>query len=199
MLNQWPKITALFSAALLTSVLLSACSDDTTIGSKSLVEEQSFTIPGFPLAINVPPSSIDIDINLDEQAGYQEGDFDYVTEVSVRDITFEINPESNNAATDSFEDGNLDSFEFVSSLTLSLVAVVDGAQQVVQVASLPISDPQIASDMTTLSLDVENTDIRDLIESPTGCKLRIEIAGTTPPDAVLVDAKIRFRVGLGFR
>lgn len=203
MLNQWLKSASFISAVVLSSVLLTACSDDTTLGSKSLVEEQTFTIPRpafIPPGIVIPvPIRVSVPINLAEQPGYNEDDLNFVTSVSVREITFTINPGSNDASLDAQEDGNLDSFEFISGLELSLAAVVDGVAQEVKVASLPMSDPQIASDLSTLTLDVQNTDIRDLIEAQDGSDLIIEVSGMTPPDDVIVDAKIRFRVGLGIR
>jgi len=184
-------------AALATTALL-ACSD-TTVGSRSFEESRNFDIPGLPLAIPLTFDDIPIPVNLADQPGYSDGDFDFVTSVRVRELIFEIAPESNDPANDVLEDGNLDSFEFVSSLNISLRAVVDGSETVVEVANLPINDPQIASNRTTLSMNVQDADIRDLIEADDGAELLISISGTPPPDFVTVTANIRFRVGIGFR
>lgn len=188
------------SATLLLCLTIVACSD-TEIGSRSFEESQSFTIPGFPLSLGpISISEFPVPINLAEQEAYSDGDFDFVTSVRVRDIVFEIAPSSNEAANDQLEDGNLDSFEFVSSMNLALSATIDGVEQTIQIADLPMSDPQIASNTTTLTLNVNgDQDIRDLIEAPTGATLLVGISGTNPPDFIDVDAKIRFRVGIGFR
>ncbi len=199
MLNRWLKLPTLLTAVLLTGSLLSGCSD-TTLASKTLTEDVSFPVPGSPISfgvITLPP--IDIPIDPASQPAYDADDLNYVTSVTVKDITFTVNPESTEPGFDANDDGNLDTFEFVSTLKLSLVATVDGELVVEPIATLPMSDPQIASNATTLSMDVEDTDIRDLIEAEGGCQLRIEITGTAPPDTVSVDAAISFRLGLGIR
>ncbi len=179
---------------------LLACSD-TTIATRSFEESRTFEIPGAPIGIPIALTFDDISVavNLADQPGYSDGDFDFVTSVRVRELEFEITPESNDPANDQFEDGNLDSFEFVSSLDISLRAVVDGTETVVEVATLPANDPQIASNTTSLLMNVLDTDIRDLIEAPDGAELLISISGTPPPDFVTVKTNIRFRVGIGFR
>lgn len=177
-----------------------ACSD-TTVGTRSFEETESFTIPGLPFSIGqvtLPPIGIPID--LAQQEAYNEGDFDFITSVKVRDIVFDIAPSSNDTTSDPLEDGNLDSFEFVSGLVLALQATIDGVEQTVQIADLPMNDPQIASNATRLVMNVnDEQDIRDLIEAPGGPTILITISGTNPPDNVDVEAKIRFRAGLGFR
>jgi len=61
--------------------LLSAC-DNTTLGSRSFSESASFTIPPVPFTGTL---TLEVPINLAEQTEYEEGDFDYVTSVKVRD------------------------------------------------------------------------------------------------------------------
>ena len=184
--------------AIAMACLLSSCSD-TTLGTKSFEETESFKIPFIPSPIplsGITLPTIGIDIGLAAQEAYQDGDFDFVTSVNLSSITFEISPGSNDPAIDTNEDGNLDSFEFVSALEISMRA--DGGEPVL-IATLPDSDPQIASNTDTLRMVVErDEDIRDLIEgdNPT---LLVDITGAIPPDAVMVNASIRFRVGIGFR
>ncbi len=188
-----------FAVALITCFFTNACSD-TTVGTKSFTETGNFTVPGIPLSLGSLSTSFNLPVDLASQESYSDGDFDYVTSVKVRDIVFNIAESSNDAATDQFEDGNLDTFEFVSSLNLALQATVDGTLQTVQIADLPMSDPQIASNTSTLTLNVESEqDIRDLIEAPGGAVIVVSVSGTNPPDFVDIDATIRFRVGVGFR
>lgn len=189
---KFPAVVTLIAFTLL------ACSD-TTVATRSFEESRNFEIPGVRLNIPLTFEDIPVPVRLADQPGYKDGDFDFVTSVQVRELEFEIAPESNDPANDAIEDGNLDSFEFVSSLNISLRAVVDGTETVVDVADLPINDPQIASNLTSLSMNVRDTDIRDLIEAPDGAELLISISGTPPPDFVTVKANIRFRVGIGFR
>lgn len=190
--------TTLAFIVLGTVSLLSGCSD-TQIGSKSFEESRTFSIPGAPIQIALTLEDIAWPINLADQPEYSDGDFDFVTGVKVREIIFEIDPESNTSPNDQFEDGNLDSFEFVSSLDFALRATVDGTVTTVDIADLPMSDPQIASNATRLTMNVADQDIRDLIEAPGGAEILISISGTNPPDNVVVKATVGFRVGIGFR
>ena len=184
--------------ALAVSALM-ACSD-TTVATRSFEESREFQIPGGPLNFGIVElPTIPIEINLADQPGYSDGDFDFVTSVRVRELEFEITPESNVPANAlDQEDGNLDSFEFVSSLRLALREAGTAGDGVL-VADLPINDPQIASNTTALSMNVRDTDIRDIIEAQNGAELLVTIAGSVPPDFVQVKANMRFRVGIGFR
>jgi len=74
-----------------------------------------------------------------------------------------------------------------------------GTDEPVEIANLPDSDSQIASNTASLSMNILNKNIRDIIEAPEGSKLQIIVAGTSPPDVVMVEAKIRYRVGVGIR
>lgn len=188
-------------ATLLCSTIV-ACSD-TTVGTRSFEEAESFLIPNpagsIAAGIILPALELSIPIDLAEQEAYSDGDFDYITSVKVRDIVFEIASDSQDPAVDTVEDGNLDSFEFVSGLSLSLSADVGGTLTEVPIAELPANDPQIASNATSLTMNVNSEEnIRDLIEGD-NVKLLINVTGSIPPDNVWVDAKIRFRVGIGFR
>lgn len=178
---------------------LAGCSD-TTVGTKSFEESEVFTIPGIPGNIPRPQialTDIPWPIDIADQPAYQEANFDFLTSIKVRDLVFEITPESSQQASDQNEDGNLDSFEFVSDLKFSLRATIDGTPTEVEIANLPISDPQIASNATSLSMNVVDVDIRDLIENDP--EIIIAITGTIPPDNVIVKASIRLRVGVGIR
>lgn len=189
--------TGLIHCALL--LIAAGCSSDTTIGTKSFEETVEFTIPQSPIPISGTLPTLGIPVKLTDQPGYEDGDFDYVTSVKIRDIVFEITPQSSDMTIDTTEDGNLDSFEFVSSLDLGLSAILNGTQTAVDIAELPENDPQIASNLTTLNMRVMDVEIRDLIEAPDGSNLQITISGRTPPDAVMISARIRYRVGIGFR
>jgi len=82
---------------------------------------------------------------------------------------------------------------------LSLCEADSCEETAVPVANLPINDPQISSNTQSLSLIVEDQDIRDIIEAPGGSLLVIGVQGATPVDFVRVSADIRFRVGIGIR
>ena len=195
-LKRAPTVLKISAVVTLAAFSLLACSD-TTVATRSFEESLDFDIPGAPINIPLEINDIPLALNLADQPGYNDNDLDFVTSVRVRELVFDITPKSNDPANDPFEDGNLDSFEFISSLNISLREV--GTQTAVTVATLPLNDPQIASNTSSLSMNVVDTDIRDLIEAPNGAELLISISGTPPPDFVSVEANIRFRVGLGFR
>jgi len=189
----------LSATILLASATLAGCSD-TTVGTKSFQESEVFTIPGVPLNIALPQITLDDipwPINIADQPAYQDANFDFLTSIHVRDLVFEITPESSQLASDPNEDGSPDSFDFVSDLKFSLRATIDGTPTEVEIADLPMNDPQIASNATSLSMNVKDVDIRDLIENDP--EIIISITGTPPPDNVIVKASIRFRVGVGIR
>jgi len=180
---------------------IAGCSD-TTLGTKSFTESQTFTVPGAPISIGVQePVAIPIPLDLSEQ-DINDDDLTFVTSITVRGITLGISPTSSDPSVEQLfgEDGNLDTFEFVQSLSIALQAVVNGETRTVQIADLPMNDPQIASNATTLSLNTNSDgDVRDLLEAPEGSTIIVSIAGNLPPDNVVVDVDILFRVGVGIR
>ena len=189
-------LSAPIGSALSIMLLVSACSD-TTLATRSFNESlQALNIPGSPIALagTLPP--IDVPLNLRDQEDFSS--LDFVTSVNIRNITFNIIPESENPNSDPFEDGNPDNFDFISGLSLSMVATINGTSQVVPVASLAPGSAQIGTNTRTLELDVEDTDIRDFVEAP-DVALRVSVAGMTPLDFVTVIPEIRYRVGIGIR
>lgn len=178
-------------------LLLTAC-NDTTLGTKSFEETlDQISIPGAPIALGpltLPPLRFPLDLK--DQQGYSS--LDIVTSVHVRSATFTISPETDNAELDLFADNNPDNFDFLSSISLSLEATINGATATQQVASLPEGDPQIGSNATVLNLILDDVDIRDYVEAP-DVQLVVTAAGTNPLDFVVIDPVVRFRVGVGVR
>ena len=97
------------------------------------------------------------------------------------------------------EDGAMDDFDFLSGMQVFMTARFGGQDRQVLVASLPEGDPQIGSGSRSLVLTVENVDVLDFLESPSGFGLLVRGQGTTPPDNVVFGGEARFRVGLGLR
>jgi len=194
------RVLANYALAGALAFVASGCSD-TTLGSKSFEEETTFDIPtiGGISGITITLPDIAIPVNLANLPGYEQDDLNYVTGVKIRSIVFEIGPDSSDATYDSIEDGNLDSFEFVSELKIGLAGEVGGQAAQVDVASLPMNDPQVASNAQSVNLTVADVDIRDIIENPAGAQLLISVTGNPPPDKVQVNAKISYRVNIGIR
>ena len=187
----WLSLTA---AAALT---LSSCSD-TTLGTRSFTEEfPAFTIPGTALiqvAVNDFPYPVDV--NLLTQDAYANGDFDYLSSVTVRSLTLEIDPASDTEAND---DGNPDNFDFLSKLEVYLRGDFNGVERTELVASLPAGDPQIGSNTRTLNLITTNVDVLDYIELGEDYDMVVRVSGLSPLDPVIIGGSLKYRVGIGFR
>jgi len=179
------------------TLLLSACSD-TTVGTKSFEEAlDQLVIPGAPINLGeLSGEGFRFDLNLKDQPGYSS--LDLVTSVNVRNATFTISPDTDSPALDPVADNNPDNFDFLSGLTLSLSATIDGTSQSVQVASLPDGDPQIGTNATVLNLVIDDVDIRDYVEAD-DVQLVVSASGTIPLDFVVIDPVLRFRIGVGVR
>ncbi len=193
----------LSTAACLLGLLMTGCSD-TTLGSFSASENlpSPLKIPGTTLITlqTTEPLSFEFDLNITESEDYSKNDFDYVTEVTLKALQLSILPISESPDEDpAGEDGNMDDFDFITGLEIFLKATIDGQLQEVRVASLPDGDPQFGSGTRVLNLTVTNADIRDYIEAPGGYVLRVSVAGSVPPDYVIADARVDYRVGVGFR
>ena len=180
--------------ALVCVVSFAACSSRTTLGTRSLTETlpESF-IPGFPLQI---PLSGSINIPLTAEAQSIADETEFVTFARPRSLTFNI---LDSSESDENEDGAMDNFDFLSGMELFLSAEIDGEPSEILVASLPEGDPQIGTGVRELTFIVEDVDVLDYIEAPGGYQLRAQGSGFVPPDNVVFNGELRFRVGVGIR
>ncbi len=182
---------------LASGLAISACTD-TTLGTKSFEETlDPISVPGAPVSfglLSLPEISFPLDLK--DQDGYQF--LDNITSVNARSATIRVSPDSDNPQLDQFADNNPDNFDFLSSMTLSLRATLNGSSQTIQVASLPEGDPQIGSNASTIELVLDDVDIRDFVEAP-DVEFVILASGTNPQDFVIIDTDLRFRVGFGIR
>ncbi len=181
----------------LAGLLLVGCSD-TTLGTKSFTESlDQIVIPGGPVSIGeLTLEDIPFPLDLRDQEGYSA--LSVITSVHVRSATFTISVNTDVPTLDPFADNNPDNFDFLSGVVLTLTATIDGVSQTRQVASLPDGDPQIGSNASVLNLRVDDVDIRDFVEAP-DVQLVVSATGTVPPDYVVIDPVINFRVGIGIR
>ena len=182
-----------FLVSLISVVFLSACSE-ATLGSKSLTESlPATTIAGAPVAVRTIG---DIVVPLSSDADSVADSTQFVTSIKLRNLTLNILDASEQQSD---EDGAMDDFDFLSGMQVFMTARFGGQDRQVLVASLPEGDPQIGSGSRSLVLTVENVDVLDFLESPSGFGLLVRGQGTTPPDNVVFGGEARFRVGLGLR
>lgn len=191
-------IKAITITGLLTAVA-SGCSD-TTLGYFSVDETiPESTIQGIGLSQTLPLTLATIPMDVTSQDAYQREDFDFLTEVKLRSLTFSISDKSDMSEHDTFEDGNEDNFDFVSSLEIAIQADINGEPRSEIIARLPADDPQIASGTRTLQLTTTGVDILDYVEAENGYEITVSGSGTVPSDDVIFDGDARYRLGLGFR
>ncbi len=187
------RFSRLSLVSILTVLFLAACSE-ATLGSKSLTESlPATTIAGAPVPV---PMTGDIEIPLSSDADSVSDGTQFVTSVNLRNLTLNILDQSEQQAD---EDGAMDDFDFLSGMDVFMTARFGGQDRQVLVASLPEGDPQIGSGTRSLALTVEDVDVLDYLEAPSGFGLRVRGQGTTPPDNVVFGGQARFRVGLGLR
>ena len=173
--------------------VLAACSD-TTLGTKSFDETlPTTTIPGFPLQIALSGS---IPVPLTAEAQSVADDTEFVTFATLRSLSLNILDSSESDAND---DGAMDTFDFLTSMQVFVNAEINGALSEILVASLPEDDPQVGSGSRELVLTVEDVDVLDYLEAPGGYGLRVQGSGTVPPDDVVFNGDLRYRVGIGIR
>ena len=190
------NVTRHLLTAVVSSAVLSACSD-TTLGSFSAEESIPLqTIPSIGLAIPLTLPPILIPLNIEETSAYQDANFDLVTFVRLKSVTLELDPSTD---SDPLEDGNLDDMDFISELQVFLSAEIDGVEQTELIASLPAGDPQIGSGVRQLELTTTGVDVLDYIQAPNGYNMAVSVSGTTPLDEVVIGGTVGYRVGIGFR
>lgn len=165
-----------------------------TLGTRSQTEVLPvITVPGAPL-----PSALRLGLGVAiEQPSIDLGAGEsFVTFVRIRNITLNILGVSDTEISD---DGAVDSFDFLTGLTVTLRADFDGQTQEILVATLPDGDVQFGSAARTLSLTVvsSQTDVLDYILAPGGYEVVLGLEGQFPADNVLLSGTIRYRVGLG--
>ena len=176
------------------AVTLVSCSGRTTLGTRSLSETlPNATIPGFPIQV---PLSGSIPIPLSAEAESLADETEFVTFARPRSLTINI---LDSSESDAGEDGAMDNFDFLSAIEIFLSAELGGENNEILVASLPEGDPQIGTGIRNLELVVEDVDVLDHIEAPGGYALRVEGSGFVPPDNVVFNGVIRYRVGIGIR
>jgi len=192
------RISALPLALLLVIPLLSACEDFTL--KRFSVDESiaESTVQGVGLSASLPVVLSSVPLDLKSQDGFDEDKFDFVTEIKLDRAVLTISDISDNPEHDSFEDGNLDNFDFISSLEVIVTAQINDQPRSAVIAFLNADDPQIATSTRTLHLTTTSVDIRDFVEAKGGYELQVTGTGTVPSDDVIFGGNVGFRVGVGF-
>jgi len=173
-------------------LLLAGCWQDVTLGTRSMTDSLPVvTIPGAPVPREL---GISVGVAIDSAILGIEADSQFLTFARIRNLTLEIQDSSD---VDPIENGALDSFDFLSGLSISIRAVFNGETQEEIIAFLPDGDPQIGTFARSLTLAVVDKDVLDYLQAPGGYQLVLNISGSVPPDAIDLGGTVRYRVGVG--
>jgi len=189
-LKQLPIFKTIAIAGVLFSLV--GCNQDITLGTRSATDSLPLvTILGAPIATEL---GLSVDVAIDSSIIGIEADSQFLTFARIRDLRLEIQDESE---SDTSDDGAIDSFDFLSGLSVSIRASFGGVVQQEVVAFLPDGDPQFGTAARELSLSVVGSDLLDYLQASGGYQLVLNISGNVPPDAVIFGGAVRYRVGVG--
>jgi len=191
-------------AAATSLLALAACEDDdgnVNLGrytsSERLGERR---VEGSAVAQLLPGAIVPFELDVTATQDFpDEADYDFLTSIEIVDVTLFIAESSENAVSDDLENGMADDFAFLSSLALSIEAEIDGETRREPVASVPEGDPRLAEGSRRFSFDTSGVNILPCVEAPGGYRLVTEATGTPPPDDVVFDGSVEYRVRVGFR
>jgi hypothetical protein len=151
------------------------------------------TVPGAPLPTTLQVSLSAAIANPSIDLGASDS---FVTFVTIRGLTIQI---LNSSEQDPIEDGARDSFDFLTGIDVSIRAEFAGRTNELLIATLPDGDTQFGTAARSLELTFVNgnIDILDFLDAPGGYDVVLTLAGTVPPDNIVISGAVRYRVGLG--
>jgi len=181
------------------SALSIGCSD-TTLTRISVDEPLGeTTVQGVGFGNILPLTLSELNTDITQQEAYQQEEFDYVTEIMISSMTLTVTESSDDSDRDAFEDGNEDNFDFIEEMELYIRANISGETRKERIAFLSSDDPQIATATRNISLSTTGLDILEYVEAEGGYEVIVEGNGNVPPDDVIFDGEVVYRVGVGFR
>lgn len=141
--------------------------------------------------------AMELDVNSSQE--FQSQEYDYLTSIQLDSLQIQMTPESTQASEDSLEDGEDDNFNFLSSIEIFIQAEIDDVLQRLLVGSIAESDVQLSESRQSISFTMTGADILAYVEAEGGYEVQIQARGDAPPDAVIFDGDVVYRVGIGFR
>lgn len=133
-------------------------------------------------------------MNVTQQSQYQNENFDRVRGIIITGVKLSIRPESNDPAHDPIEDGNDDDWSFLSSVELFIRATIDGTLEEERVAHILAGSSQFDAGNTVLEFTVTEVELLPFIQAPDGYEVELRVTGNVPPDNVLFDGEVKYRV-----
>jgi len=186
----------------LTAILalaVSAC-EGTTLGHFDVEDALPETrIEGNGVVPLLPALFPAMPLNVSANESFKQEDYDYLTSVQVDSLMLSITDSSSDESADTLEDGTIDDFNFLTSMEIYISAEIDGETVREIIGSITMDDPQLSAAVQQISFSMTGLDILPYVEAQNGYEVQIEAVGEAPPDAVIFDGDIRYRVGIGFR
>ena len=181
------------------SLILSAC-DGTTLGHFDVDESLPETrIEGSAVAVLLPLLLPAMSLDISASQAFQREDYDYLTSIQLDSLRLDIIESSSDDTLDTLEDGDLDNFDFLSSMDVYIQSEFNGESQRELIGTIADDDPQLSAGLQSIIFSMTGVDILRYIEAESGYEVQIEVLGEAPPDAVVFDGEVRYRVGVGFR
>lgn len=188
-------------SALAAAALLGACDKDGTSIGRFTVEEDipETRVQGGGFGALLPGSLAPFQLDIESDEEFTSERFSVVNAIRVTRIVLSITEASEDTDTDLAENGMPDDFSFIDSLALSIEATFDGERRVAELASVDADHPGLAVGSRRLSLDTSDINILDFVEAEGGYRLVSSATGSPPPDDVVFDGSVDYRVNVGFR
>lgn len=184
---------------ILFALIAAAGCANTTLARFSTSEDVPETrVQGAGLINALPLTLSTLKLDVSSTEAYQNADYDYVTEIKLSGLSFDITASSTDHNTDSFEDGVDDNFDFIEGMELHIQATFDGAEHKTRIAYLDEQDAQVGSSTQHLVLSTDSVDILDYVEAADGYEIIVSATGSVPPDDVIFDGTAIYKVGIGF-
>ena len=181
------------------ALAVSAC-EGTTLGHFDVEDALPETrIEGNAVVPLLPALFPAMPLNVSANESFKQEDYDYLTSVQVDSLMLRITESSSDESVDTLEDGTIDDFNFLTSMEIYISAEIDGETVREIIGSITMDDPQLSAAVQQISFSMTGLDILPYVEAQNGYEVQIEAVGEAPPDAVIFDGDIRYRVGIGFR
>lgn len=147
------------------------------------------------LPVLLPPISMDVSSSQE----FQQQEYDYLTSIQVDSLTLAVTESSTQSSVDSLEDGVDDNFDFLSSVEIYIQAEINDVSERLLIGSIEEADVQLSESRQLISFTMTGADILQFVEADEGYEVQIQASGDAPPDAVIFDGEVVYRVGIGFR
>lgn len=185
------KFLALFAVPVV-FLAASGCELKISFSATEAVAQQ--TIDGNPGGGLLPAQMFTTTLSVTNTQDYTSQQVEKLRAVKITELTLTIDAASNNIANDPLENGNADDWSFVTSVSVSVRATIDGEVRTEVVASIPSGSAQFNAGSTTLTFDCSEVDLLPFVLAPNGYEVIASATGNIPPDDVIFSGTAKYKV-----